>query len=208
MSPLYSGETIGPPADRAYPVEPVAVERTSPSALRCADLRAVDAVAELDDAPRRAAGVHHLVKRGEALDGAVELGDLGVDRAAALEEHITRKGVGHELDLVALGVAREKRERPVVEREQRDGGKVDETCRGKERAVPAHGDDERYLVLVHDGNRRVLGRLDLGIDARDHEACGEQLGRLDGLRVAARDEQDLHFFPPSAACASSTTFSI
>ena len=30
--PLYSGETIGPPAESAYPVEPVAVETTKPSA--------------------------------------------------------------------------------------------------------------------------------------------------------------------------------
>ena len=116
------------------------------------------------------------------------LNDLGVDRAAALEEHVARKGIGHELDLVALGIAREKREGPVVEGEQRNGGKVDETCGGKKRAIPAHGDDKRDLMLVDDGNRRVLGRLDLGIDARDHESRGEQLGRLDGLWIAARNE--------------------
>ena len=32
--PVYSGLTMGPPADRAYPVDPVAVETTTPSPRR------------------------------------------------------------------------------------------------------------------------------------------------------------------------------
>ena len=67
-----------------------------------------------------------------------------------LEDHIAGKGARDELDIVTVRVARQERERAVVEGEHRHRREIDETCGTQERAIATHADDESELI---DGNR-------------------------------------------------------
>ena len=87
---------------------------------------------------------------------AIGLLDRDVGRGTMLENHVASKGARDELDIIAIGVTRQKSERAIVESKHGHRREVNETRGAQEGAITAHAHDEGKLV---NGNRQFIGGL-------------------------------------------------